>query len=314
MSTVTQTVTLKSDRHFGKKVPPHAFGDVLRLIPTAVKQSIRMAIEGRSKAKGKSPGWLSAATDIRFVDHGGKDDTILYFEAPRLGDAAHSLYQQKELWPSKPDPADSGFDVLGDVLSDIAANNPDSDRFDRPLLSQLGRFRPAFGRAFQEMAITGRRFPDQKPAIMNQEIITTARMLCTNTPQTKRVRVVGKLDMIRASTSAFALQLDDGQEVSGVLVSEAGVLGHLYNRRVMILGRAVFRPSGRLLRIDAEEMSDAPDEGSFFSTVPTPTRKKLDVRQIVQEQQSKKGLSAIFGKWPGDETDEEIQQALRELS
>lgn len=28
----------------------------------------------------------------------------------------------------------------------------------------------------------------------------------------------------------------------------------------------------------------------------------------------KKGIAAIFGKWPGDETDEQIEAALREIS
>lgn len=33
-----------------------------------------------------------------------------------------------------------------------------------------------------------------------------------------------------------------------------------------------------------------------------------------QRERMAAGLRAVFGKWPGDETDEEIEEALRKLS
>ena len=83
-------------------------------------------------AQGKRPDWLAAASDIRFLDHEGSEETVVHFEAPRLGDAAEVLYRQQEIWPSRPNPSDTGFDLLGDVVSDIAAANGDSDHFDPP--------------------------------------------------------------------------------------------------------------------------------------------------------------------------------------
>ena len=38
------------------------------------------------------------------------------------------------------------------------------------------------------------------------------------------------------------------------------------------------------------------------------------VAEIVRRQQLKGGVSAVFGQWPGDETDEEIERGLKELS
>ena len=37
------------------------------------------------------------------------------------------------------------------------------------------------------------------------------------------------------------------------------------------------------------------------------------LRNVRAEMKSKQGVSAIIGKWPGDETDEEIEEALRGL-
>ena len=39
-----------------------------------------------------------------------------------------------------------------------------------------------------------------------------------------------------------------------------------------------------------------------------------DLQQLHQAQSYKKGLLAIYGKWPGDESDEEVERALNELS
>ena len=314
MNMTVQTVTLLSNEHFGRKVPPGAFGELLRVIPDAIRFSIRMAFESRSRAKGKRPGWLSAAADIRFLDHAGNDETILHFEAPRLGDAASELYRQREIWATRPDPEDTGFDLLGDVVGDVASNNSDSDRFDRTLLQELERFKKGLNGTFQRLEFTGRRYSVSQPASITPAIIQAAERLSRDTPQPQQTRIVGKLDMIRKSTSSFAIKVKDGQEVRGVLTEgEISRVTDFFGQDVLVLGKAIYRPSGRLLRIDADEVMLAGEHDQFFSAIPKPRRARYDLREVLREQQHKNGISAIFGKWPGDETDEDIARALQEL-
>ncbi len=309
-----QTVTLTSDERFGRKVPPKALGELLRVIPDAVRLSIRMAFESRSRAKGKRPGWLTAASDIRFLEHSGEDETILHFEAPRLGEAAPVLYQQGELWQTRPAPEDTGFDLLGDVIGDVAAANGDSERFDRPLLQELERFKRGLNGSFQKMEFTGNRYTPSRPAVITSVVIKAAQQLSHDTPRPQQTRLAGKLDMIRDSTNSFAVKLKDGQEIRGVLTDgEIARVAELFGQEVLVLGKAVYRPSGRLLRIDADEVVQAAERDRFFSTVPKPKRSRYNLREVLREQQHKGGVSAIFGKWPGDESDEEIARALKEL-
>lgn len=313
MTTVQQTIALASGRHFGRRVPPCAMGELLRELQPAVRQSIRMAYQGRSQARGKRPDWLEAAADIRFIGHDGTDETRLYFEAPQLGSAAPRLYEQGELWPTRPDAADTGFDLLCDVLADVAAGNPDSERFDRPLLNQLGHFRRALIE-FPRVAVSSRRYPESRPALLTPAVLDTAQTFRTNTPPPRRVRLVGRLDMLRASTQTFELILDDGQAVRGVLTAgDIGTAAPLFKQRVLVLGKVIYRPSGRLLRVDADALTTAPEGSHFFSQVPTPIGQRFNLAGVVRQQQHKQGLAAIFGKWPGDETDEEIQKALKGL-
>ena len=48
-------------------------------------------------------------------------------------------------------------------------------------------------------------------------------------------------------------------------------------------------------------------EGTFVQVTPLK-------RQLHQAQTPNNGLAAIYGKWPGDESDEEVERVLKELS
>ena len=132
-------------------------------------------------------------------------------------------------------------------------------------------------------------------------------------PSPQRVRIVGTLRTLQPDTRSFGVVLDDGREIQGVLADTESI-APLLNQRVLALGTAVCRPSGQLLRVDAESVTASGDTGSFFSTIPKPHRKIFDLSETIREQQHKGGIAAIFGRWPGDETDEQVEAALRELS
>ena len=95
-----------------------------------------MVFRGQSTAKGKRPGWLTAACDVSLVGVVGGEESILTFEAPTLGEAAPELFRQSEFpWTNRPNPEDTGFDLLCDVLRDVTQGNAESERFDaRPIV------------------------------------------------------------------------------------------------------------------------------------------------------------------------------------
>ncbi|MEL7500597.1 MAG: hypothetical protein AAFN77_23595 [Planctomycetota bacterium] len=314
MVAVTHTIRLSGENHFGSKAPPAAPSVILRNLPDALRQSVLMSVEGRTSPRGRPPRWLELSSDIRFVGLSGDDDTILHFEAPTLGEAAEDLYQQQELWNTRPNPGDSCFDLFGDVINDVRSCKEDSQRFDSRLLKKFKRLGAALDCDYDSISIGGNR-TNENEAIITNEVVANAARMVQGTPSPNRVRVVGMLDMIRASTEAFAIKLDDGQEVAGVVSGgEVKGLPDLFQQRVLVLGMAVYRPSGSLLRIDAEQVSAANGEPSLWSRMPAPTKRKTDRTNIVQFQGPKSGLAAIIGKWPGDESDEDIDAALRQIS
>jgi hypothetical protein len=312
-----QTVALRGKIPYGKRMPPVPIGHLLRRMPDLVRQCISTAFQRRSGPRGRPPEWLVAASDIRLIDIGGADRTVVRFDAPRLGDVASAVYQQGELFPSRPDPNDTGFDLLGDVLREVTARNEDSDRFDPHLLQNLKRFSHVINGHFQEMLVSGRRYSIRSPAVMDRETLSAAASLYLKTPPPRRARIVGKLDAVRISTQTFSLRLDDGHEVRGVLSD--GQLDPLLDlfasqQRVTVRGDAVFRPSGQLLLIDAHDIGPAVGESAVWSRTPQPAAGRMDVQALRRRQGPRSGLAAIVGRWPGDETDEQVEAALGALS
>jgi hypothetical protein len=120
--------------------------------------------------------------------------------------------------------------------------------------------------------------------------------------------------MLWLSRQGFILKLDDGTDVRGLLVEgDSSDLKDLLNQRVVVHGRAVYRPSGRSLRLDAELVEAGPDESAFWSRIPAAKGRKLDLQSLRQPQTPQSGFANLIGKWPRDETEEEILDALKRM-
>lgn len=312
---VTQTVRLSSLEHFGRRVPPDGFGDVIKTLKKTARGSIRMAVEGRSASKGALPTWLKRSADIRFIDLDGEDDTLAVFECPLLGDAAEDLYDQPQLpgMETLPDPELTGLDLLGLVFADVEAGNEDSGRFDRTLLRHIGRFGSAFKSGFDDIMLEGTRADGSLPTRLTSIGLETARGFADRMPASRPVNIVGVLDMIRASTRAFEILIENGLRIHCVLEDDdMGVLTDLFESRVLVRGEAEYRPSGKLLRVSVESVEDGANAPAVWSAVPPPLERRdhADVRQVQTETT---GVNAFFGAWPGEESDTEFRRMLEEV-
>lgn len=80
---------------------------------------------------------------------------------------------------------------------------------------------------------------------------------------------------------------------------------------MVVSGTAHFTKEGALLILEAAQIGIAKERDlMIWGEVPKPFRRPFDMGDFKAER----GLSAIIGKWPGDETDEEVQKVLEELS
>jgi len=105
--------------------------------------------------------------------------------------------------------------------------------------------------------------------------------------------------------------------VATCLASEIGEddLRSLWGHDVVVTGKAVFRPSGKLLRIEAERIVVATDEDlELWSDDVEPFEGELDRKALNRSQGPLTGINALIGQWPGEESDEEMEAILEEIS
>lgn len=88
----------------------------------------------------------------------------------------------------------------------------------------------------------------------------------------------------------------------------------LFGAHVVVSGLARFRPSRRIGLLEIEHLAPARHADAIWSAsppIPLDAVSPPVVTLLSQDETS--GVSAIFGTWPGDESDADLQAALASL-
>jgi hypothetical protein len=311
-----QEIFVESRDGYGKRPPMEFCGTVFRGLTPMLGNSVRMAIEGASSSAGAPPAWLRRAADVRVIGVSGRDAaTVFHVEAPPLGEAAKEVYLQDSLWETKPAESATAINVVARVLDDIASGDTESGRYDRQLLNRIIRMRRLFDDRVVSIRLPAQESGKGLSTLVTPQVVDSAIRLADRTPQPRQIRVTGLLDMIRHSTRSFGLKLEDGAEVRGVLetTEQTEALKQFLGKKLLVLGRAVYRPSGKLLRVDAEGFETGEGQPLLFAKIPPPREVRPTPVRLKPLSHQPQGVPAFFGTWPGEETDEDFERMLVEL-
>jgi hypothetical protein len=304
---------LHTQEGYGGRLPLDFGGDVLRQLAPMMLSSVRMAIEGTSSHLGAPPKWLRLASDVRLVGISGRRnrDTVLHLEAPALGEAAEEIYEQGRLWETRPAPEETAVNVFARVTREVRRGDPESGLYDLHLLRHLSLSRRLFQHKLLSMDVPERKGSAQ----LDAEVAARAIELGQRTPPPRQVRVIGRLDMIRHSTRTFEMLLDGAKPVRGVLQNNEymDALRDLLGKSILVVGKAVYRPSGSLLRIDAQAVSPGDGRPSLFAKIPLPIERRPALLRQRPALPAKEGVADFFGTWPGEETDQDLLEMLKDL-
>jgi hypothetical protein len=293
----------------GRRVSGPLLRDALDALVDGLRHSVRLGVDGRSSSQGPAPAWLEQATAFDVVEI-RKGSTEIVLQARSLAESAPDKFRQIEMF-SAVDPSDCCFDVLGASLADALAERRDSDRYDDQLVGGLESFGRVLRHGVEVVELEAGGTHRIDPLALE-----TFRRLRREMPEDRRVVVAGKLDLLRHSDLVFTIVLDSGATVRGVVAGDdvdLGVLASLWGQPARVSGTAKFRPSGSVLRIDADRVEPADGDGAVFSRMPMPLLRTLDVRALRRPQGPRSGVNAIIGEWPGDESEEEVLAALGDL-
>lgn len=116
----------------------------------------------------------------------------------------------------------------------------------------------------------------------------------------------------------FTLILAPGVQVRAVVaidVIDLTAFAALWGGPALVCGLAKFRPSGSLLRVEAERIDRADERDlSLWGTLPRPIFGPLDERSLRQPQGPRSGVGAILGQLTDEESDEDVIEALDRFS
>lgn len=313
MDLIDQEIALGTEAGYGSNVPLSVSSALLRRLEDTARPCVRMAIQGASASVGTPPGWLERACDIRTVGFSERDGrSILHLKAPTLGDAVPEVFDQQNLWPGMANAEDTAIQLIGRIGQVVQRQEAASDMYDQPLLRHFGLWQRFFTRDVDHLQILASSNLSLNPVTLDIKVVENAKLLNARTPMPRQIRIVGKLDMVRYSTRSFALLLDQGDEVRGVLhEGDPELLQKYWGKEITVLGKAIYRPSGSLLRLDAQEILDTTEGRTAFSRIPDALSRIP--RNDKRSQTGKLGVSAFFDTWPGEETDEELLAALGDL-
>jgi hypothetical protein len=280
--------------------------DLCDLLLEGSQRSARLLAEGRSVARGTAPAWLSIAADCHITKF-APGSLELGIQASRLLDAAPEIFAQQQLFPPGSDPDASALDLFLDSAEDAASGRRDSERLDAGVLDVLARTGSLFAKGGTRLSV-GR--VGHSTLVLDVKAAVQIRTLAEETPAPCVSRLRGQLDSLTVSTKAISLRLEDGRAVRGFAGAiEQEQLKALLGTEVVVEGWFNFRPSGEALRIEVESVKPAKPGDAVWAQLPKrePTAPRSRPSSPALE------LDALFGKWPGDESDDRLAEALREL-
>lgn len=272
--------------------------DLAELVVEGASRAARLAAEGRSTARGGAPVWLGEAGDVRLVGL-REGSLVLDVTARPLAEVVPGVF-----------PAGTGetaLDLLMSAVDDALQGRRDSERLDLGMLQTLVKVRALFGRGARSLQLTRVGGASVKLAEPAAERFLR---LATETPPSRIDRIVGHLDSLTMSTRTCLLKLFDGTSLRGNVGTSVD-LDHLKSclgSDVVVEGLISFRPSGRPQRVEIDHAAAAQARDVLWMQTP---HGELPGDQLAIPTHE---LAPYFGQWPGDEDDEQVFAALRDLS
>jgi len=282
-------------------------------LDTATKGAVRLRLDGRSFARGTQPAWLSRASFYR-LEGVDTNNSTFQLSAPSLEETVAAKTPQYELIASD-DSHKTGLTLFAESLRDALSGTPHADTYDAPLLKAFQRFEGVFNAGVVGVELRNSNPVSPKIEFVPQDL-KAFTALRPKKFEPRYVKIAGKLEMIRFSDSAFALQLANGTIVRGIFASGAPhPLDEFFGKPVVVSGAALFRPSGSLLRIDAEQVDLANEADQvLWAAIPRSEDPLLGPRGPLEFSKAGPGVADPFGRWPRELSEEDAGEFVTLLS
>lgn len=288
-----------------------ALKDLVEVVLDSSERGLRLAVQGESVKPGKLPAWLSRSLDFTITGL-EKGSTTLLLDAPELGETACDQIKQPDLWYAKPKPEDTALTLVSRSVKAAVSENVDSNAYDNGVLDGLLKFEPFLKSFGKKVTLDAPSRPVERFSIGQPEL-ESVRHLKAETPEPSTCVVSGQFDMIQHSNRRFQLLLSNGHVIPGTLDRESLSVENMrgyWGKKVTIKGMAHFNPGRKVRLLEAQVIKPAEKGEEIFESMPSPAEPLTLFESDLQQFNVGPALQEIWGKWPGDESIEELLAAL----
>jgi hypothetical protein len=225
--------------------------ELLDVLGDGCLQATRLHVDGCSTASGSPPKWLESASYFELAEILG--DAIVLRSLP-LYTALAQLHVRQVF--SDFDRGRSCLDLFEDSLDDALSGREESDRYDRHLMKTIEGLGRLFRYGVERIAVINGR-----TLHVDRRAIESIKSLRTRTPDDKPVKIPGVLEVVEPSHRTFVLASHTGERFWGIASLDASrdiSLTEVSGIQVIVEGVIKFRPSGAVLRIEAERIERVP--------------------------------------------------------
>ena len=293
-------------------------GTFLTTIVEGGQGSLRLRVEGRSRARGSVPQWLQDATRLNAQIYSGC--TAVLINTPSLIEAKPDLFGQGDMFDDIPGPTSSAFELFHSSLLSAVEDiyeNTNSPTYDDGLLRTFGKMASIFYANVETIALIPLTVSETSPMQqlhLTKTIMSNIKTMRLQLPSPRWATVVGVLNEIRSDNLTFRLVMPNGPLKGAVKQNRRKVLQDLWGKPVLAEGIVRFGNGDSPQHLDAEYIHLATDrDRDLFGRMPISLKSLPISAHKLHIQTPKSGVNAIKGSWPGKETDEEFEEMLGEV-
>lgn len=268
-------------------------------------------VEGNSRIKkGKNPDWLNRSTNFSLTGIAA-GSTVLEIEAPllgqSLGDFQLPVFQDFDANRLQDD---SALDLSFFAYEQALHHPEDSHLLDKNLLREIVKLRKVLVVEKAQLVYES----DGREISVTRKTLSTIKVVEEKTPESIKTRLTGKLDMLKHSNSQLEI-ITEGRKIRAKLTDQVSFkdVFPLFGKDVLAQGTVNFNPSGSISSFEIEAIQPASEEDDFFRRLPTPVFQEFDLERITSKSgYSGTSMGQLLGRWPGDESAEDLLQMLDE--
>lgn len=272
--------------------------------------ALQIRLKGISLTRGRKKVSLQDALKVSLT--GIKEgSTVLCFEAEKF---------QKTLQPYQTDifraeaqaelPAETPMSLFIKSFQFALAEDDHQELLDKPLLRELKKVQKAFFTGDEIISFSNQgSMPELQ---LTQNDFKKIKILEDEIPDPKPIVLNGVVELLQFSKLKVKIKTTEGI-VDGFLSDDLSSddIAPFWGKEVTITGTSHFKPRGQTI-IEIERVFEPSAGDSYFSKRTRSETVEMQLQRQIREKGSNP-LAEIIGKWPGDETDEEFEQMLKDL-